>query len=211
MKHTAAVVFLGCLLLLALALPSRAGEDSEPFARWGLFAREQGAENMIAWMRCSLGAILAGTRCTRPPGFAAPPFYGQFGIFVTVMKNGRVRGCYGAFDHRTDRIEELLRDYLRGALKRDRRYRPLEAFEAADAGIVVTVAGRQVPVDDIDRIDPANDGVAVTFESGEKWVFVPAEIGSVEHLKRRLSGREILQLNVFKAVTIKSQPGKVGK
>jgi len=199
--HLVAYLCLFCCLCPPTV--STAGDAAEPFASWESFARRGEAKKLLAWMRCSLDEILMGKACMEPPAFAPPPFYGRFGLFVTLVKGGKVRGCYGAFDHRSDKMEDLLRDYLQGALKRDGRYRPLDAYEAADAGIVLTVAGRQLPVNDLEHIDTANYGIVVTFENNEKSVFVPAEIKNMEKLKEMLRGKEIYQLTVFRAITIK--------
>ncbi len=193
---------MAALAFMIISTAPLSGED-DPFSQWTGFSRSTDAKKMIGWMHCSMVEFVAGSRCSQYPDFSAPPFYGRYGLFVTLVKRGRVRGCFGAFDHRADRIDVVLKEYLHGAMRRDYRYPPLEPVETDHVRIIVTVAGWQYPVENLEDVDIARYGIVVTFEDNERAVYVPSEIKSTDALKRALKGREISQIHAFRAVTIK--------
>jgi AMMECR1 domain-containing protein len=193
---------MAVLAFMVISAVPLSGED-DPFNQWKGFSRSADAKKMIGWMHCSMVEFVAGSSCLQYPDFSAPLFYGRYGLFVTLVKRGKVRGCFGAFDHRSDRIDVVLKEYLHGAMRRDSRYPPLEPGETDNIHIIVTVAGSQYPVEDLEDVDIARYGIVVMFENNERAVYVPSEIKSTDALKRGLKGREISQIHAFRAVTIK--------
>jgi AMMECR1 domain-containing protein len=131
-----------------------------------------------------------------------PAFYGRLGLFITIIKNGKVRGCYGSFSHRSDSIKDILNEYLFAALKSDPRHKPIEADELDSAEIILTIADQPVSVNDLDSADLKRMGVVISFENGEKFVYVPAEIKTSSYIKREFRGREF-QVEIFNSVTIR--------
>lgn len=198
------IIRVTCLvfLLLFFSTPAKGGED-DALTQWRIYARSNEARELVSWMHCSLRAFSTGSDCPQKPEFSTPSFSGKFGIFVTLVKKGKVRGCFGAFNHQSDKFADVLKDYLHGAFKRDTRYKPLDAAETDDVNIVITIAGRRYQIDDLDSIDIANYGVVATSENNETDVIVPSEIKSIDALKRRLKGKEINQIYVFRAVIIR--------
>lgn len=195
-------MIMAVFAFMTISVVPLSGED-DSFNQWTGFSQSKDAKKMIGWMHCSMVEFVAGSRCSQYPDFSTPPFYGRYGIFVTLVKRGKVRGCFGAFDHRSDRIDVVLKEYLHGAMRRDSRYPPLEPVETDYVRIIVTVAGRQYPVEDLEAVDIAKYGIVVTFENNERAVYVPSEMKSTDALKRALKGREISQIHAFHAVTIK--------
>lgn len=193
-----------CLVCGLLFLTTSANcEELDAFAKWRIYGKSSDAKKLVDWMHCSMKAFLSNNKCRQLPDFSTPSYYGKFGIFVTLVKKGKVRGCFGAFNHQSDIIADVLKDYLQGALKRDPRYQPLDAAEVDDVNIIITIAGRKYQVDDLDSIDIVNHGAIITLENNETEIIVPSEIKSIDALKRRLKGREINQVSVFNAVMIK--------
>ena len=188
------------LLLLTTAVNGEVGDE---FAKWRVYAKSSDARKLVSWIHCSMKAFLSDNDCRQLTDFSTPPYYGKFGIFVTLVKKGKVRGCFGAFNHQSDKIDDVLKDYLHGALKRDYRYQPLDAAEADEVNIIITIAGRKYHIDDLDSIDIINYGVVITSDNNETDVIVPSEIKSIDALKNRVKGREINQISVFRAITIK--------
>lgn len=193
---------MAAIAVIVISVAPLSGED-DPFNQWTGFSRSKDAKRMIGWLHCSMVEFVSGKSCLQHPDFSAPQFYGRYGLFVTLVKRGKVRGCFGAFDHRSDRIDVVLKEYLHGALRRDSRYPPVEPVETDHVIIIVTVAGRQYPVEDLEDVDIARYGIVVTFENNERVVYVPSEMKSTDALKRGLRGREINQIHAFRAVTIK--------
>ncbi len=194
------------VLVLAIALCHTAAEAAsyEPsLEQWRAFSQTSDARLLAAWLHRSLESCLTDGKGITPPKMTLPPFDGRLGLFITLMKKNKVRGCFGAFNHPNARIEELLTDYLKGALRRDHRYLPVDEGDLPDITIILTIAGRRVPVRDIADVDIVHYGILATFEGDAHDVIVPAEIRSLDALKSRWRGRQIHQIEVFGAITIK--------
>lgn len=204
-------VRLGFLTLGAAAIllgtpgPSPAGD--EHLDAWSRFARSREAGMLILWMRETMYAVVTGEGRREPLRINAPSFYGRLGLFVTLVNKNKVRGCFGAFDHRAEDLELVLSEYLRGALRCDPRYAPLDVSELEDSGIILTVAGPPYPVGDLADIDLARCGVVISFEGGDRMVFVPREVRSSDHLKKRIQGRDVDQISAFRTVVISDARG----
>ncbi len=194
------------ILVAAIAaslLPGDGGARDGGLHVWAAYARTAESSRLLEWTRGILREELSGIKCTVPGPPSTPAFYGRHGLFVTLIHRNKVRGCYGAFYHKSDDIARVLRDYLCGALYRDPRYRTLEAAESEDTRIVITVTGSRFPVNDPDTLDIAREGVAVTLDDNRQMVFVPAEIRSTAYLKSRLPREGVVQITGFRAVTLR--------
>ncbi len=170
---------------------------------WGRFSNSKDAKKLLSWVRCQMDGILDDKICLMKFDDTLPPYYGRYGLFVTLMKDNKVRGCYGAFSHQSHDTEATLKNYLTGALKRDSRYHPIEKGELENTRIIITIAGEQYTIDDMHAIDTARYGVIITVDNNERIVFVPSEIKSTDYLMKRFSGKEVQQVVVFRAITIK--------
>jgi AMMECR1 domain-containing protein len=193
------------MLALVILLPLSSFPSGELLEEWILFSRSEQSESLISWLRCLMREELLGEACVGYRLPEHPPFYGRFGLFVTLKKKRQVRGCYGAFDHRSESIEAVLIEYLRGALRSDPRYAPVDVAEYDEIEIVVTVAGTPFPVRDLNVLDISRYGVIVTREDNSRIVIVPAEVRSTDYLKRKLPKRGIVQIAGFRAVTISAR------
>lgn len=198
---TGAVFFAGLFLLLCVFSASGHGQDLQ-FEEWVRFAGSREAAALKSWVRCVAGELLGEERCRSTLAVRAPLFYGRFGIFVTVVNGRRVRGCYGAFDHRSDDFETVLREYVAGALQNDSRHSPLDVGELDDARIVITIADRRFPAGDLQVLDTSRFGVTLTSSGGNTLVYVPAEIRSSSYLESVVKSLRPVQICAFRAVTI---------
>ncbi len=191
------------LSILALVPLTGLHSDKNPFQQWISFAGTDDSVELVTWLKCRMREEFIGGICKSPLFSGYPPFLGRFGLFITLKKGKKVRGCYGAFDHRSDSIELTLIEYLRGALKSDPRYEPVDISEIGEIDIIVTVTERPFPVRDINLLDISRFGIIVTGNNNESTVFVPAEVRSIEYLKSRLKQKSIIQIAAFRAATIR--------
>jgi AMMECR1 domain-containing protein len=91
-----------------------------------------------------------------PPHWRRPA-----GVFVTVTREGRPRGCWGSLDPGG---EDLARATIRaavGAVTRDWRYRPLQPGELESASIQVAIVRRVVPIPSLEQVDPTRMGLFI--------------------------------------------------
>jgi AMMECR1 domain-containing protein len=187
------------ILTMALAAGPLSGDDG--LDEWRKFGKSAEAKEMVEWLRsCAFKFLSQGSMGNRH--LKTPDFFGRFGMFVTLKKGGKVRGCYGSFVHGSPDISRVLRDYLAGALRRDERSRPLDISEVADAEIIITVTTQPYPVEDVTVIDVASFGVVESCDGKGDSILVPSELRCSSKL-RGFSGKGQCQYSAFRAVTIK--------
>jgi AmmeMemoRadiSam system protein B/AmmeMemoRadiSam system protein A len=173
----AALAFLGPAAILV------------PVGHGELEAAEQQAALLIAHE--TLQAAFRGGRYepqTDLPGLLRPS-----GVFVTLRKDGALRGCIGAVS--TSRpLAEGIRDMTLAAAFSDERFEPLAAGELADASVELTVLSPLVRIADPRLIEVGKHGVMV--ERGKQsGVFLPQVAVEAGYDRRQL----LRQLCVQKA------------
>ena len=179
---------------------------TEPMlARWEEFSQKPETQELVRWLRCRAYAQLAGTRCGEELKAVPPSFFGRLGIFITLKKGKKVRGCFGAFSHASPDIASVLADYLSGALTRDPRYEPLDAGELGQTDIIISITTQPYAVTDLDSIDALRYGIAVACGDGLAGVYVPAELRDAGRIQKLVKGKEC-QVSAFRAVTIQQGP-----
>lgn len=150
------------------------------------------------WLFSSSRSILEG-KSVQKTDIIFPQM--KSGLFVTLILNNKVRGCYGAFYHDSNDTKFLIEKYLRGALRSDPRYKPLTSEGIENMDIVLTFASEPEIVDDIYSIDTEEFGIMA--ESGSSViVLVPAELkmrGQVANLIKKSKTERIYK---FKSYTV---------
>ncbi len=207
-KHTGTMRIGGIALLIVLSFEAVSpvmlaqADDTGELERWAEFSRSSDARKLAAWLHCGMAARLGGASRCAAPG-VLPRFSGELGIFVTIMNGRSVRGCYGAFHHSAGDFLSAAGDYLRNAMVNDPRHQPVGTGEEALLHVVVTVAGRAFPVEDIESVDLARFGVMISMDDGTSAVFVPAELVTAASIYRAVKRESIVQCHAFRAVTIR--------
>ncbi|TAL30152.1 MAG: AMMECR1 domain-containing protein [Spirochaetes bacterium] len=194
---------LACATLAMVPLDPGMRPAGDTLAEWARFSRTARARALVEWAHCVMRGELAGPRCEAVIPGGTPPLYGSAGVFVTLVRAGKVRGCFGAFHHASESLEAILRDYISGALRRDPRYAPLEPGELDGASVIITVAGMEFPVDDLAAVDLARSGLVFSMDGGERLLFVPSEIKSIDYLKKLVRMQSVVQITAFRAVSIR--------
>jgi AmmeMemoRadiSam system protein A len=87
------------------------------------------------------------------------------GVFVTIRREGRLRGCIGTIQPVCENLaEEVIRNAISSATK-DPRFPPLRRDELADLEVKVDVLGEPEPVGSEDELDPKRYGLIVQSAS----------------------------------------------
>ena len=86
------------------------------------------------------------------------------GVFVTIKKNGDLRGCIGTTSPtRENVVQEIIRNAV-SACSKDPRFQPVQPEELGSLEISVDILGEQEPVSSREELDPEKYGVIVKKE-----------------------------------------------
>jgi AmmeMemoRadiSam system protein A len=106
---------------------------------------------LIEIARAAVTAAITGC----PPGAPRPDHLNLLpvasGAFVTLKREGRLRGCIGTLECRLPLADEIARVAVSAACE-DPRFDPLRAVELHDLDVEVSILG---PLEEIDPRDPA--------------------------------------------------------
>lgn len=190
------------VLSTCLILPLSLFSEENSLEDWKKFSKTKSSDRVIEFIRCTATAELNLKSCgmSLPD---TPSFFGELGVFITIVNKGKIRGCFGAFRHKNTQLSNVLEEYVRGALRNDPRYPPLAIEELKTAYFILTIADSPVPVVDTDTIALGRFGVYLTKENGTGIVYVPGEIKSHSGLKRIIQKEKALDVSVFKAILIR--------
>ncbi len=192
-------------LLLTLTITISCGNlyaSSTALEGWDTFSRTGNAVILKGWLRNAAKSLLSRSD-VKSLNLKAPAFYGELGLFITFVKDGKVRGCFGAFSHRSSSLETCLKRYIKGALFSDPRYAQLEPWELDESEIILTIADRPLEVTDINDIDIWKNGVLIESENQQSTVIVPAEYRTGSAIRSMTEKTGHCRIYRFRAVTIK--------
>ena len=97
----------------------------------------------------------------QPPAELSLEMQQKAGVFVSLKKDGELRGCIGTFIPCADNIfQEIVRNAI-AAAKDDPRFSPVSEDELKGINISVDVLSMPEKVSDISELDPAKYGVIV--------------------------------------------------
>ena len=199
MKYS--IILLSAIIILLIPPANQSGSAADQ-DDWAVFSRSADKGNLTAWLHETARITISGGEQTDPIPSQTPAFYGNRGLFITFIKNRKVRGCFGAFYHKNGNIESLLKYYIKGALFLDPRHRPLDPDELDDVEIILTVTETPERVENINSVNLSGYGIFLECPSGEGTVIVPEEFRTSSYIKNKFTepGCEISR---FRAVTIK--------
>ena len=102
--------------------------------------------------------VRKGERPAPPENFE---IHGRAGVFVSIKKAGRLRGCIGTLQPVTASIAEEVIENAISAATRDPRFPPVTTDELDQLDISVDVLTPPEPIGDITGLDPKKYGVIV--------------------------------------------------
>ena len=165
---------------------------------WENIESEQ-KKNIGQWLFSSSRNILNGESIAKSD-FIIPEI--NTGLFITIILDKKVRGCYGAFYHDSNNPKFLIEKYLRGALRSDSRYKPLSFEEIENMHIILTFASEPESVDDIFSINTEEYGIMA--EAGTSvYILVPAELKLREQVAVFVNRIKAERIYKFKSYTLK--------
>jgi MEMO1 family protein len=113
-----------------------------------------------------------------------PEMKERSGVFVSIHKQGALRGCIGTFEPQTENVaREIIANAISSAT-RDPRFSPISRSELKDLDYSVDVLTHPVPVDNKDKLDPRKYGVIV--ESGWKKGLLLPDLEGVDTVDQQI-------------------------
>ncbi len=93
------------------------------------------------------------------------------GVFVTLKKDGRLRGCIGNF-HPQQNLWQEVKEMTVSAASRDNRFPPVEASELNDINIEISVLSPMKKITSLDEIKLSRHGVYIKY-GARSGTFLP--------------------------------------
>jgi AmmeMemoRadiSam system protein A len=107
------------------------------------------------------------------------------GVFVTIEKEGRLRGCIGTYLPVRENIgEEIIHNAI-AATTGDTRFGPIKKTELPHLSYTVYILNKPVKTADISELDPKKFGVIV--KSGNKTGLLLPDLDGVDTIAEQIS------------------------
>jgi AmmeMemoRadiSam system protein A len=106
------------------------------------------------------------------------------GVFVSIHKQGELRGCIGTFEPTKANVaEEIMTNAISSATK-DPRFPPIAASELGNLEYSVDILTKPEPVKDVSQLNPKKYGVIV--ESGFRRGLLLPDLEGVDTVERQI-------------------------
>ena len=135
--------------------------------------RKVGEDAYVRLARASLEHWLEkGSYLPLPSGLPTELMEQRAGVFVSLKKEGRLRGCIGTTGPTTGSVaEEIIRNAVSAGV-RDPRFDPVESVELPFLTYSVDVLGEAEPTGSMEQLDPLRYGVIV-YCGGRQGLLLP--------------------------------------
>ena len=91
----------------------------------------------------------------------SPELKERAGVFVSIKKNGDLRGCIGTIKPTQDNIVQEVKNNAISAAARDPRFPAIQADELDDLTISVDIIGKQEEIEGLEELNPERYGVVI--------------------------------------------------
>ena len=127
---------------------------------------------MVQLARSAIEAYIKEGKIITPPAELTPEMKVKAGVFVSLKKQGELRGCIGTFYPAEENVaKEIIKNAISSAAH-DPRFLPVEAYELKDLSISVDVLTKPEKVASIEELNAKKYGVIV--QAGElKGLLLP--------------------------------------
>jgi len=132
---------------------------------------EQSRRDLLGLARASLEAHFRGEAAPRLASDRAEAFGETRGLFVTLHKDGELRGCIGTLAPHGD-LTRVVAEYARRAALEDPRFPPLEAAELASCRLEISVLTAPQPIAGLQDVEIGRDGL-ILESRGRRGLLLP--------------------------------------
>lgn len=167
-------------------------EQYEVWRENDLRARREAEDPLVSLARLALETyVYSGGIPVRvddlPDGRTLPDelLHRRAGCFVSLKKNGELRGCIGTIAPTKRSLAEEICSNAVSAGRRDSRFSPVEADELAELVYDVDVLGDPEPIASEDQLDPRTYGVIVSTNDGRRGLLLP-DLDGVDSVEQQV-------------------------
>lgn len=167
--------------------PARAlGEAYKTWHSADMGRRRENEDVLVSLARTSLEhRVRTGRRLPVPADLPAELAGRRAGAFVSLKKNGQLRGCIGTITPAYASLaEEIVANAVSAGLH-DPRFSPVTADELPELVYDVDVLGVPEPVRDPEELNPRRYGVIVSAPDGRRGLLLP-DLDGVDTVKEQL-------------------------
>lgn len=108
------------------------------------------------------------------------------GVFVTITKNGQLRGCIGTYLATKKNIaEEIITNAIASATQ-DFRFNPVKEDELEQLSYSVYILETPSPIKSLDQLDPKKYGILVRSDTGKSGLLLP-DLDGIDTVEKQLS------------------------
>ncbi len=132
---------------------------------------EEARAELLALARGTLEAHFRGAPPPRLASDRAATFGEPRGLFVTLHKAGRLRGCIGTLAPTGD-LTRVVSEFAKRAAFEDPRFAPLEERELAECQLEISVLTAPRPVSSAEEIEIGRDGLILEL-GGRRGLLLP--------------------------------------
>lgn len=125
-------------------------------------------------MRAAHDYLFQGRRPSGSPRVHDPRLKVPGGVFVTITRDGKTRGCWGAVQPQRANLAEEIAVSAVKALRYDYRHQPISRSEWSQLRFYVSLVGPMTPVSSSAELSPLRQGLFVTAR-GRGAVLLPGE------------------------------------
>jgi AmmeMemoRadiSam system protein B/AmmeMemoRadiSam system protein A len=137
------------------------GEYASVVGYAGIIIRKPGESPLVKLARDTIETLVRHDQVISPPAEPAPEMKEQTGVFVSIHKNGELRGCIGTFEPAYANVASEVIHNAISAATRDPRFDPVTTDELNDLEINVDVLTSPEPIENKTQLDPKRYGCIV--------------------------------------------------
>lgn len=198
------------LIIITVILVSVAVADlycNENLEVFRSLKNEYGNAEAARIARRAVRVYLKEQRTIEPPKTVPEAFNLPNGVFVTITKNGRVRGCMGTIQPATSSVaEEIIRSAILAATA-DPCHRPISSREVDQLKFTISIVGKLRRVESESELEPGRLGLLVRRGS-RSALLLPGEALTARwqiykcKLKAGIDQDKRVEMFVFPTVTL---------
>ena len=107
------------------------------------------------------------------------------GVFVTLKKQGKLRGCIGTIKPTQKNVAEEIQKNAISAAEHDPRFPSLKSEELEDINYSVDVIGEMEKVDDKEKLDPQKYGIMV--KGGHQSGLLLPDLEGIDNVEEQIN------------------------